>query len=193
MKQNAEQAVLDIVEFNMMDIMKEFAEIMNLSTDDLKKIVGDGVIKVSHNGKPIIDIENGVDKLAQKDVSKKIIKKKSDTLLKEEESKKGSYVPPVVDTPCTCDSQSCTYPEAKVTYNTWLNKDLFMATPNNFIVINKVDGYPLATSKTEITFSHVTENGWVPGITNNQLLAILCERFKKDPKKVETLKALMNS
>ena len=65
MKQNAEQAVLDIVEFNnMIDIMKEFAEIMNLSTDDLKKIVGDGIIKVSHNGKPIIDIENGVDKLA---------------------------------------------------------------------------------------------------------------------------------
>ena len=67
MKQNAEQAVLDIVEFNnMIDIMKEFAEIMNLSTDDLKKIVGDGIIKVSHNGKPIIDIENGVDKLALK-------------------------------------------------------------------------------------------------------------------------------
>ena len=177
MKQNAEQAVLDIVEFNMMDIMKEFAEIMNLSTDDLKKIVGDGVIKVSHNGKPIIDIENGVDKLAQK----------------KEESKKGSYVPPVVDTPCTCGSQSCTYPEAKVTYDTWLNKDLFMATPDNFIVINKVDGHPLATSQTEITFSHVTENGWVPGITNKQLLAILCERFKEEPKKVEILKALMNS
>ena len=68
-----------------------------------------------------------------------------------------------------------------------------MATPNNFIIINKVNGYPLATSQTEITFSHVTENGWVPGITNNQLLAILCERFKAEPKKVEILKALMNS
>lgn len=180
MKQNAEQAVLDIVEFNMMDIMKEFAEIMNLSTDDLKKIVGDGVIKVSHNGKPIIDIENGVDKLAQKDVSKKIIKKKSDTLPKEE-------------TLGTCGSQSCTYPEAKVTYDTWLNKDLFMVAPDNFIVVHEVNGHPLATSQTEITFSHVTENGWVPGITNKQLLAILCERFKEEPKKVEILKALMNS
>ena len=180
MKQNAEQAVLDIVEFNMMDIMKEFAEIMNLSTDDLKKIVGDGIIKVSHNGKPIIDIENGVDKLAQKDVSKKIIKKKSDTLPKEE-------------APCTCGSQSCTYPEAKVTYDTWLNKDLLMVNPNTFIVVHEVNGHPLATSQTEITFSHVTENGWVPGITNNQLLTILCERFKEEPKKVEILKALMNS
>ena len=177
MKQNAEQAVLDIVEFNMMDIMKEFAEIMNLSTDDLKKIVGDGVIKVSHNGKPIIDIENGVDKLAQK----------------KEESKKGSYVPPVVDIPCTCGSQSCTYPEAKVTYDTWLNKDLLMVNPNTFIVVHEVNGHPLATSQTEITFSHITENGWVPGITNKQLLAILCERFKEEPKKVEILKALMNS
>ena len=180
MKQNVEQAVLDIVEFNMMDIMKEFAEIMNLSTDDLKKIVGDGVIKVSHNGKPIIDIENGVDKLAQKDVSKKIIKKKSDTLPKEE-------------APCTCDSQSCTYPEAKVTYDTWLNKDLLMVNPNTFIVVHEVNGHPIATSQTEITFSHVTKNGWVPGITNKQLLAILCERFKEEPKKVEILKALMNS
>ena len=182
MKQNAEQAVLDIVEFNnMMDIMKEIAEIMNLSTDDLKKIVGDGTIKVSHNGKPIIDIENGVDKLAQKDVSKKIIKKKSDTLPKEE-------------TPCTCDSQSCTCPEAKVTYNNiWLNKDLLMVNPNTFIVVHEVNGHPLATSQTEITFSHITGNGWVPGITNKQLLAILCERFKEEPKKVEILKALMNS
>ena len=43
MKQNAEQADLDIVEFNnMMDIMKELAEIMNLGTDDLKEIIGDG-------------------------------------------------------------------------------------------------------------------------------------------------------
>ena len=181
MKQNAEQAVLDIVEFNnMMDIMKEIAEIMNLSTDDLKEIIGDGVIKVSHNGKPIIDIENGVDKLAQKDVSKKIIKKKSNTLPKEE-------------TPCTCGSQSCTCPEAKVTYNNiWLNKDLLMVNPNTFIVVHEVNGHPLATSQTEITFSHITGNGWVPGITNKQLLAILCERFK-EPKKVEILKALMNS
>ena len=181
MKQNAEQAVLDIVEFNnMMDIMKEIAEIMNLSTDDLKKIVGDGVIKVSHNGKPIIDIENGVDKLAQKDISKKIIKKKSNTLPKEE-------------THCTCDSQSCTYPEANVTYNTWLNKDLLMVNPNTFIVVHEVNGHPLATSQTEITFSHITGNGWVPGITNKQLFTILCERFKEEPKKVEILKALMNS
>ena len=168
----------------MMDIMKELADILGVNNDDLKKILGNGSIKFSHNGKPIIDIENGVDKLAAKDESKKVCEKIY---------KKESNVSSTVNTPCTCDSQSCTYPEAKVTYDTWLNKDLFMATPNNFIIINKVNGYPLATSQTEITFSHVTENGWVPGITNNQLLAILCERFKKDPKKVEVLKALMNS
>lgn len=186
MKQNAEQAVLDIVEFNnMMDIMKEIAEIMNLSANDLKEIIGDGTIKVVHNGKPVIDIENGVDKLAPK----------------KEKSKKEPYVPPVVNTHCTCDSQSCvndsqscTCPEAKVTYNNiWLNKDLLMVNPNTFIVVHEVNGHPLATSQTEITFSHVTGNGWVPGITNNQLLTILCERFKEEPKKVEILKALMNS
>ena len=185
MKQNAEQADLDIAEFNnMMDIIKELTDILGINDNDLKKIIGDGSIKVSHNGKPIIDIENGVDKLAVKDESKKVCEKIH---------RKESNVSSTVNTPCTCDSQSCTYPEAKVTYDDWLNKDIFMATPNNFIIINKVNGYSLATSQTEITFSHVTENGWVPGITNNQLLAILCERFKKDPKKVETLKALMNS
>ena len=68
-----------------------------------------------------------------------------------------------------------------------------MVNPNTFIVVHEVNGHPLATSQTEITFSHVTENGWVPGITNKQLLAILCERFKEEPKKVEILKALMNS
>ena len=185
MKQNAEQAVLDIVEFNMMDIMKEFAEIMNLSTDDLKKIVGDGVIKVSHNGKPIIDIENGVDKLATKDESKKVCEKIH---------KKESNVSSTIDTPCTYNTQSCTCTDSNVPYNNvWLNKSLLKVSPNEFIVIDEVAGHPLADSQTEITFSHVTENGWVPGITNKQLLAILCERFKEEPKKVEILKALMNS
>ena len=68
-----------------------------------------------------------------------------------------------------------------------------MVNPEEFIIVDEVAGYPLSDSQTEITFSHKTPNGWVPGITDNQLLAILCERFKKDPKKVTILKALMNS
>ena len=184
MKQNAEQADLDIVEFNnMMDMMKEIADILGMNNDDLKKIIGNGTIKVSHNGKPVIDIENGVDKLAPK-------KEES----KKEESKKKPYVPPAVETPCTCKNQSCTCPEATVTYNdTWLNSRLLMVNPEEFIIMDEVAGYPLADSQTEITFSHKTPDGWVPGITNNQLLAILCERFKKDPRKVTILKALMDS
>lgn len=172
----------------MMDIMKEFAEIMNLSTDDLKKIVGDGIIKVSHNGKPIIDIENGVDKLALK----KEEPKKEEP--KKEEFKKKHYVSPTVETPCTCTTQNCTCPDSSVTYNNvWLNKNLLKLNPNDFIIVNEVDGRSLANSQTEIIFAHKTGNGWTPGITNNQLLTILCERFKEEPKKVEILKALMNS
>ena len=184
MKQNAEQADLDIVEFNnIMDMMKEIANILGMSNDDLKKIVGNGTIKVSHNGKPVIDIENGVDKLAPKKEEPK-----------KEESKKKPYVPPIVETPCTCKNQSCTCPEATVTYNdTWLNSRLLMVNPEEFIIMDEVAGYPLADSQTEITFSHKTPDGWVPGITNNQLLAILCERFKKEPNKVGVLKALMDS
>ena len=178
MKQNAEQADLDIVEFNMMDIMKELADILGINDNELKEILENGTIKASCNGKPIIDVENGVDKLAPK----------------KKESKKESYVPPVVEAPCTCKTQSCTCPEATVTYNdTWLNKSLLMVNPEEFIMIDKVAGYPLADSQTEITFSYKTSDGWVPGITNNQLLTILCERFKKDPKKVTVLKALMDS
>lgn len=177
MKQSAEQAVLDIAEFNM-DIMKELAEIIGLGADDLKKIIGDGTIKVVRNGEPVVDIENGVDKLTPK----------------KEEPKKEPYVPPVVEMPCTCKTQSCTCPETTVTYNdTWLNKGLLMVNPDEFIVIDEVAGHLLADSQTEITFAHVTDGGWMPGITNNQLLAILCERFKKEPKKVEILKVLMNS
>ena len=186
MKQNAEQAVLDIVEFNnMMDIMKELTEILGINDNDLKNIFEKGTVKASCNGKPIIDIENGVDKLAAKDESKKVCEKIH---------KKESNVSSTIDTPpCAYNSQSCTCPDTTVMYDTWLNKDLFMATPDAFIVNNEVDGHSLATSQTEITFSHVTKNGWVPGITNKQLLANLCERFKKEPKKVEILKALMNS
>lgn len=189
MKQNAEQAVLDIVEFNMMDIMKEFAEIMNLSTDDLKKIVGDGIIKVSHNGKPIIDIENGVDKLAPKDESKKVNKKESNAPT----TTSGSCSSSTVSGPCTCGTQYvCSDPP--VSYNNvWLNRGLLKVSPNEFIIVNEVDGRSLADSQTEITFAHNTEDGWIPGITDRQLLAILCERFKEEPKKVEILKALMNS
>lgn len=183
MKQNAEQAVLDIVEFNMMDIMKELAEIIGLKTDDLKKIIGDGTIKVVRNGEPVVDIENGVDKLTPKKEEPK-----------KEEPKKEPCVPPIVETPCTCKTQNCTCPETTVTYNdTWLNNGLLMVNPDEFIVIDEVAGHLLADSQTEITFAHKTRNGWTPGITNNQLLTILCERFKEEPKKVEILKALMNS
>ena len=186
MKQNAEQADLDIVEFNnMMDIMKEVADILGINNDDLKKIIGDGSIKVSHNGKPIVDIENGVDKLAPKNEPNKVC---------EQVHKKESDIPLTNETPCTCGTQSCTCSDSAVTYNnTWLNKNLLKVSPNEFIVVNEVDGRPLADFQTEITFAHVTEHGWVPGITNKQLLAILCERFKKNPKKVEILRALMNS
>ena len=62
-----------------------------------------------------------------------------------------------------------------------------------FIIVNEVDGRSLADSQTEIVFAHNTEDGWIPGITDKQLLAILCERFKRNPKKVEILRALMNS
>ena len=64
---------------------------------------------------------------------------------------------------------------------------------NEFIIVNEVDGRSLADSQTEIVFAHNTEDGWIPGITDRQLLAILCERFKKDSKKVEILRTLMNS
>ena len=181
MKQNAEQADLDIVEFNnMMDIMKELADIFGINDNNLNDLFKDGTIKVSHNGKPIIDIENGVDKLVSKEEPKNSCKKSS--IQSKEE--------PL----CICKTQSCTCPESTVTCKeTWLNNDLLMINPEEFIMIDKVAGYPLADSQTEITFSHKTSDGWVPGITNNQLLAILCERFKKDPKKVTVLKALMDS
>ena len=172
----------------MMDMMKEIAEIMNLSANDLKEIIGDGTIKVVCNGKPIINIENGIDKLALK----KEEPKKEEP--KKEEFKKKQYISPTVETPCTCTTQTCTCPETTVTYNdTWLNNGLLMVNPDEFIVIDEVAGHLLADSQTEITFAHKTGNGWTPGITNNQLLTILCERFKKEPKKVEILKILMNS
>ena len=171
-----------------MNIMKELTDIFGINNNDLKRIFEKGTIKVSSNGKPIIDIENGVDKLALKNEEPK----KEEP--KKEEFKKKHYVSPTVETPCTCTTQTCTCPETTITYNdTWLNNGLLMVNPDEFIVIDEVAGHLLADSQTEITFAHKTENGWTPGITNNQLLTILCERFKKEPKKVEILKILMNS
>ena len=185
MKQNAELAVLDIVEFNMMDIMRELADILGINDNELKEVFKNGTLKASYNGKPVIDVENGVDKLATKDESKKVCEKTH---------KKESNVSSTIDTPCTCNTQSCTCTDSTVTYNNvWLNKSLLKVSPNEFIIVNEVDGRSLADSQTEIVFTHNTENGWIPGITDRQLLAILCERFKRNPKKVEVLRALMNS
>ena len=190
MKQNAEQAVLDIVEFNnMMDIMKELADILGINDNNLNDLFKDGTIKVSHNGKPIIDIENGVDKLAPKDESKKVHKKEPNAPT----TTSGSCSSSTVSGPCTCGTQ-CVCSDPPVSYNNvWLNRGLLKVSPNEFIIVNEVDGRSLADSQTEITFAHNTEDGWIPGITDRQLLAILCERFKRNPKKVEILRALMNS
>ena len=190
MKQNAEQAVLDIVEFNnMMDIMKELTEILGINDDDLKNIFEKGTVKASCNGKPIIDIENGVDKLAPKDESKKVHKKEPNAPT----TTSGSCPSSTISGPCTCGTQSvCS--DSPVSYNNvWLNRSLLKVSPNEFIIVNEVAGRSLADSQTEIVFAHNTEEGWIPGITDKQLLAILCERFKRNPKKVEILRALMNS
>ena len=142
-------------------------------------------------GKPIVGshfygvLSLRIDKLAAKDESKKVCEKTY---------KKESNVSSTADISCTGGTQSYTCPDSTVTYNNmWLNKNLLKVDSNEFIIVNEVDGRPLANSQTEIIFAHATENGWIPGITNKQLLAILCERFKKDPKKVEILRALMNS
>ena len=200
MKQNAEQADLDIVEFNnMMDIMKELADILGVNNDDLKKILDNGSIKFSHNGKPIIDIENGVDKLAPKNDDKKDSahtepKTNYAYTVRKKEPKEVASSAPCDNKTCSCTDTSYKYPEWTTSNNIWLNNNnILIVNPDEFIIADEVAGYPIFDSQTEITFSHRTPDGWVPGITNNQLLAILCERFKKDPKKVETLKALMNS
>ena len=200
MKQNAEQADLDIVEFNnMMDIMKELADILGVNNDDLKKIFSNGSIKFSHNGKPIIDIENGVDKLAPKNDDKKDSehtepKKNYAYTVRKKEPKEVASSAPCDNKTCSCTDTSYKYPEWTTSNNIWLNNNnILIVNPDEFIIADEVAGYPIFDSQTEITFSHKTPNGWVPGITDNQLLAILCERFKKDPKKVTILKALMNS
>ena len=173
----------------MIDIMKELADILGINDNNLNDLFKDGTIKVSHNGKPIIDIENGVDKLAPKDESKKVHKKEPNTPT----TTSGSCQSSTVSGPCTCGTQHvCSDPP--VSYNNvWLNRGLLKVSPNEFIIVNEVDGRPLADSQTEIVFAHNTEEGWIPGITDKQLLAILCERFKRNPKKVEILRALMNS
>ena len=199
MKQNAEQAVLDIVEFNnMMDIMKELTEILGINDDDLKNIFEKGTVKASCNGKPIIDIENGVDKLAPKNDSKKgsthtESEKNCACTVPKKESKEVTSSVSCNSKNCSCTNSSHEYSGATTPSNTWLNDNLLMVNPNKFIIANEIAGYHLLDSQTEIIFSHKTSDSWVPGITDNQLLTILCERFKKNPKKVEILRALMNS
>lgn len=166
----------------MTDLLKEFGRLFNITEEDLKKGCHSS-IKITENGKPVIDIEDGVDKLAK--VKKPYVKPEI----------KAETKPKTVNTPVFKNTEPEQAPHNEVVHAEngeplWITNDVLMLNDNSFVAINKVKDLPLDDNQTEITFTHKTDNGWVSGITDEQLLSILLYRFRNDSAKFNTIKRL---
>lgn len=63
---------------------------------------------------------------------------------------------------------------------------------NHYIINDMVNGWPTLDTQ-KLFFEHTSEDGYiVPGITNQQILAILYNRYKDNPKKLDLVRQLMN-
>ena len=63
---------------------------------------------------------------------------------------------------------------------------------NHFIINEMVDGWPTAYEQ-HFYFNYVDSEGYLhPGITEFQLLSVLYDRYKNNPKKLDLIRQLMS-
>lgn len=147
----------------MNSLVDLFSEIFD--TKDIEDIFNNSTIKIQRNGTPIVDIENGVDKLK--------------TVVKENEAEN------------KCSENTCYKGEVDIK-NPSEEEFPFIANGitmigNTYLLTNSVDGTPVMNSTTEITFDEETEDGCYIGVTERQLLDLLRYRFRNIPEYVELI------
>lgn len=63
---------------------------------------------------------------------------------------------------------------------------------NHYILNEMCNGWP-TIGEYHLIFEHFTEDGYkVPGVTDSQILAVLYNRYKNNPKKLDLVRQLMN-
>lgn len=180
----------------MKDILSELCGLLGVSQRDLEDFLKEeGVtVHVKENGKPIVDIENGVNKLDKqggrsftRPIIKNEDKKWTSTCshdVKEEPVK--TVETPVFNSvdPVETVSENCPT-------SLEIAKGVTLYEGDYFGLQTSVDGKFLITDPIFFTFAKETKGGWCPGITEDQLLAVLLYRFKNNPKKYELVKKLL--
>lgn len=139
--------------------------------------------KYTENGVPVIDIENGVDKLEEVDNSIKEAFKASK--LKSEErpaydvEEKSSDFKPISE-------------EFKEETTSKSYSGITMLTPNSFL-LNNYAGKTMLGTTTTLNFECLDKNNFtLPGITDKQLAEVLLLRNKNNPDIKETVLDLLD-
>lgn len=163
-------------------MLKNFDELCQLFYDSNAE--NNYHLKVKENGKTVVDIENGVDKLQPKEDH--CDSAKSNRNADSCDEKIVETFAFSEDTPEPASSEEVTSNDMK-----WITPDVLAISDDVFVATNKIKHLPLDDNGTEICFTHSTGNGWIPGITNKQLVNILLYRFRNNPEKYKIVRQLL--
>jgi len=71
-----------------------------------------------------------------------------------------------------------------------LTDDVYMINENYFLLANKVNGVNI-TDNTDLVFSHINGERYVPGITEEQILTVLLYKNRNDKRRYDLIKQLL--
>lgn len=165
-------------------------------------------IKITKDGKTVVDIKDGKDQLHKEEP------KPEDNFIifgKPEPKAEPKPVPKTTAVPVVNFKSTPTAPEYKAPNcfvmptpepvkeeddsveetSEWLSDDTLAVNDDEFIISNKVCHCVLANDQTELTFAHPTEDGWVPGVFEEDLLEILLYRNDENPVRAKMINDLL--
>ena len=197
---------------DMINLLRDFGSLFDLQEKDYADLLKNTTIKIKENGKTLVDIENGIDKLNEslKETNSDKPKKKSSVWDKwtstysepklkncdyeqnrnstveptalAKEPKKTYEAPKTVVTPAFESTNPKT--ENVTTKPYWLRDDVLSVNLQTYALFVNVGDKLVDCDPITLRFTHKTnDDRWAPGITENQLVSILYERFKDDPEK----------
>lgn len=198
----------------MTDIVNEICNILGIDPKDIMNYTKDlnSSLKVKENGKTIVDIENGEDKLKKNvsnpEASNPIVGKSitgiPDEGVTQSENKNVSFTSNNSLDTCNGDTKK---PVAKpyvppkttlddiitgATHPVYLGKGVFMVKDNLFYITPFSEcTYTFSEKSPLVIRFNNNENGIGEGVHNDQLLNILLYRYKDNPDKYELVKKLM--
>lgn len=184
---------LESNKMDMINLLRDFGSLFDLQEKDYADLLKNTTIKVKENGKTLVDIENGVDKLNGKQKETTSAKLKNCDYEQSRTSTTSSEA--------FCKTPKKSYEEPKTVVTSafrstdpktddissrpcWLRDDVLGINQQTYALFKNVGDMLVDCDPITLRFTHETSEGrWAPGITENQLVAVLYERFKDDPEK----------